>query len=94
MPIQFRCLLWMVIVSFCVPSATVRGEDRLRDAIDRHIEAAWKEKQITPAEPSTDAEFLRRVYLDLLGTIPTFNEAVAFLDDKAADKRENLIDRE
>ncbi|MCH7727604.1 MAG: DUF1549 domain-containing protein [Planctomycetes bacterium] len=91
--IPSRLLLLIGVVAVCVSPAVGRGEDRLREAIDRHVKAALQAKQITPAEPSSDAEFLRRVYLDLVGTIPTFDEAVAFLDDKADDKREKLIDR-
>jgi hypothetical protein len=40
----------------------------------------------------TDEEFLRRVYLDLIGTLPTADEAREFLDSTAADKRAKLID--
>ena len=43
--------------------------------------------------PATDAEFLRRIYLDLAGMIPTSAEARAFLDDPSAYKRQKLIDR-
>ena len=45
------------------------------------------------AAPAADAEFLRRVYLDLTGTIPTAAEARAFLADPATDKRAKIIDR-
>ena len=41
---------------------------------------------------ATDEEFLRRVYLDITGTIPTADKARAFLDDKSPDKRAKLID--
>ena len=40
-----------------------------------------------PARPADDAEFLRRVYLDLVGKIPTAAEARDFLDDPSPDKR-------
>jgi hypothetical protein len=47
-----------------------------------------------PTSPQTDdAEFVRRVYLDLAGRIPSVAEARAFLDDKAPDKRTKLIDQ-
>ncbi len=69
------------------------GQQPLRDVIDQHIAEGWKANQLTPPERSTDPEFLRRVYLDLIGTIPTHDEALAFLDDDSADKREKLVDR-
>lgn len=47
----------------------------------------------TTAKRSTDAEFLRRTYLNLTGTIPTSAVARKFLDDKSPDKRAKLIDR-
>src|SRR5262249_47781757 len=40
-----------------------------------------------------DAEFLRRIYLDLAGRIPSVQEARAFLQDNADDKRTKLVDR-
>src|SRR5262245_11389532 len=45
------------------------------------------------AEPASDAEFLRRIYLDLAGRLPSVEETRAFLADPAADKREKLIDK-
>jgi hypothetical protein len=47
----------------------------------------------TVADIADDAEFLRRVYLDLAGRIPSVTEARAFLADAAADKRTKLIDK-
>ena len=52
----------------------------------------WKAQGITPAQPATDSEFLRRVYLDLTGRIPTVSEVYAFLDDPREDRREQLVE--
>ncbi|MHB1557062.1 MAG: DUF1549 and DUF1553 domain-containing protein [Isosphaeraceae bacterium] len=60
-------------------------------AIDEGIAAAWAEAKVKPARPATDEEFLRRAYLDLLGRIPTVQEARAFLAMKDADKRGKLV---
>jgi hypothetical protein len=88
-----ECLLLALLFVWLSPAGFARGEEGLRAEIDRHVEAAWKANKVTPAEPASDAEFLRRLYLDLLGTIPTHDEAVAFLDDSDAAKRQQLIDR-
>src|SRR2546425_250327 len=70
------------------------AQDRpLRDLIDAEVKAAWQREKIQPALPATDAVFLRRVFLDLAGTIPTFEEARQFLQDNDPKKREKLIDR-
>jgi len=61
----------------------------LHEIIDREIEA---KAGGTLAPQVTDAEFLRRASLDLTGCIPTADEARAFINDKAADKRSKLID--
>ena len=42
--------------------------------------------------PADDAEYLRRVYLDLVGKIPTAAEARDFLDDSSPDKRSRLVE--
>jgi hypothetical protein len=68
----------------------VRADEPLHERIDRLILAGAKGKPVSP--PSDDAEFLRRVTLDLDGTIPTAAEARAFLDSKSAGKRLERID--
>lgn len=60
--------------------------------IDRQIDAMLLEKQVVAAPPASDAEFLRRVSLDIAGRIPTATRAAAFLDDSDPDKRAKLID--
>lgn len=65
----------------------------LAAAIDRHLSAAWQGNQIQPAPPATDAEFIRRVYLDLAGRIPAVAELRAFFDDKRPDKRQRLVEQ-
>ncbi|MCE9531389.1 MAG: DUF1549 and DUF1553 domain-containing protein [Planctomycetes bacterium] len=61
--------------------------------IDEHVFAKQKELLLSPAPLAADEVFLRRVYLDTIGTMPTAEEARAFLDSKAPDKRAKLIDQ-
>jgi hypothetical protein len=60
--------------------------------IDKEITAKLNEQKAPAGEKSSDAEFLRRVYLDLTGVIPSASKARAFLDERAPDKRAKLID--
>ena len=102
-----RCGLWaigalvlaaVVPARVAVPAASVPPRDdapavkALAEAIDRHIAQQWAESEVEPAPRADDAEFLRRVWLDLAGTIPTAAEARDFLDEPAADKRERLVE--
>ena len=71
-------------------SAPPRGPaSPLHEEIDRVIDA---ERVGPPAPLCNDAEFLRRVYLDLAGKIPTAEEAAIFLKDTNPDKRNKLVD--
>jgi hypothetical protein len=65
----------------------------LRQVIDAEIRDAWTREHVKPADRATDAAFLRRVYLDLAGVVPTHDEALQFLNDSDAGKRTKLIDR-
>jgi hypothetical protein len=60
--------------------------------IDRLIEAGYTENGIKPAPLADDAEFVRRVYLDLAGHIPRVAEVHKFLDDQSPNKRRALVE--
>jgi uncharacterized protein DUF1549/uncharacterized protein DUF1553 len=60
--------------------------------IDKHVYKRLAQLQIVPAEVCSDAEFLRRVYLDLIGTLPTADEARRFLADQRTNRRALLVD--
>jgi hypothetical protein len=69
----------------------VRGE--LTERIDEQLAAQWAKQGIHPVGPASDAEFLRRVYLDLTGRVPSVSEARDFLADPSPDRREQLVER-
>jgi hypothetical protein len=60
--------------------------------IDEHIAAKLRKLGVVPSEVCTDEEFLRRVSLDMTGTLPTPDEVKAFLADTAKDKRAKKVD--
>ena len=61
--------------------------------IDRLVGAALAAKGKQLNAPASDEQFLRRIYVDAVGRVPTAAEATAFLDDRSADKRAKLIDK-
>ena len=65
----------------------------VKNRIDEIVFAALKKQGIRPARLSSDAVFVRRVYLDAIGTLPTSDEARAFIEDRDPNKRSALIDR-
>ena len=77
----------LLAVAFAQVSA-VQADGSLRTVIDQHLKPV---SGLVPARCS-DAEFLRRVSLDLNGMPPTADETRAFLAETAANKRELLVD--
>jgi hypothetical protein len=60
--------------------------------IDRLVASVLVANKQTLNAPATDEQFLRRIYLDAAGRVPTAKEASAFLSSNAPDKRAKLID--
>jgi len=64
-----------------------------RNKIDDIVFAALTRQGLQAARLSSDAVFVRRAHLDVIGTLPTAEEARAFLADQDPNKRRTLIDR-
>lgn len=78
----------LILIGLCFLSSVDAAE--LHEIIDQQI----AEKVNGPvAGPADDAEFLRRVFIDLAGRLPSPTETRAFLNDKDERKRQALIDR-
>ena len=61
--------------------------------IDKRIGTGFQKAKVTATAPADDSRWLRRVYLDATGRIPSYPEAKAFLDDSTPDKREKLVEK-
>src|SRR5262245_21936429 len=91
---MIRRALWIpALLVLLAGSAAAQQSRPLRQIIDEEIRAGWQRQKITPSAKADDSAFVRRIYLDLLGVVPSLEEARSFLDDKDAKKREKLIDR-
>lgn len=60
--------------------------------IDRYVEHGWDQRGVRPAKPVDDAAWVRRVYLDLAGRVPSTEERDRFLKDRRRDRRDRLVD--
>jgi len=77
-------------------AAVDRGaREAIREAagrIDGLLAGHWREHGVSPSRSLDDEAFVRRMYVELGGRIPTHDEAAAFLGSAAADKRGDLVD--
>ncbi|HRX55468.1 MAG: DUF1549 domain-containing protein [Verrucomicrobiales bacterium] len=60
--------------------------------VDHLVHEKLHKLRIIPSGTCTDEEFLRRIYIDVVGQLPTEAEYLAFMGDTAADKRAKVID--
>ncbi len=83
------------IARFSVPYFNLTGYPRLARAnfIDDLVAARWREMGLKPSARCTDAEFMRRAFLDVLGTLPQPDEVRTFLGSTDPQKREKLVDQ-
>ncbi len=74
------------VEGFAWTSAVVLNE------IDTHVDRKLQQMQFVPADVCDDETFLRRVYLDVIGILPTIEERIRFLNSASETKRSELID--
>lgn len=82
----------LVVLPQPAAPANGRSDAEISREVDRLLAAAWEREKITPSEPSTDSEFLRRLSIDLIGRVPRPEEVVDFLNDRSADKRRKKVE--
>lgn len=85
----------MLAFFFLLLGGTAIGDDesikKAAAKVDSILESYLKNKGLKPNAPINDEVFLRRIYLNLAGRIPTASEAVTFLESKNPEKRHALI---
>ena len=63
------------------------------ETINHYVEQGWTDYEIFPAKEVDDAIWCRRIYLDVIGRIPSLDELREFLADRKSERREKLVDR-
>ncbi|MCP4856384.1 MAG: DUF1549 domain-containing protein, partial [Fuerstiella sp.] len=89
-PIRYCSLLLGLVVA----TTNARADDPVDAAsrIDAIIRLDLKKHELQPNPPVSDVQFVRRVYLDVIGRIPTVEELTTFQNDRSPDRRARLID--
>jgi hypothetical protein len=86
------CLACFLFVALPVRADGAADARALAEKIDREVAERLNQEKVEPGPQADDAEFLRRISLDIIGRIPSVAEARVFLADPANDKRAKLID--
>lgn len=74
-----------------IPEEVYQQQPR-RNFIDEHVLSTLKELRLEPSPPCDDTVFVRRAFLDVIGTLPTPEEVRQFLNDDTEGKRDRLIE--
>ena len=81
-------------LALSVPAAARAEVPAQSGVINDLLAKSWEAAELKPSKKCTDGEFVRRVFIDLVGRIPTPEEVVDFVDrDKAPGKRAGLVNR-
>jgi hypothetical protein len=94
-----RYMIRVLLLSVLIAAAAARqcrafepDAAELARLIDQQVEAALNSEGLRPAGLADDSEFVRRIYLDLHGVLPTLDQVTRFLSDSHADQRARLVD--
>ena len=94
---QILIIFSLVITSICIHPCD--GQESAEsgiaevDFINTQIQQGWDDYQLEPSVPATDGEWCRRVYLDIIGRVPSVTELREYVSSKEADKKKKLVTR-
>jgi hypothetical protein len=88
----FEFRIFSLVVVMLVAASVVQAAHPVGAIIDSEILAALQTKNIAPSPQADDIELLRRIYLDVMGRIPTAEETLKYLGNQQTDKHHRLID--
>jgi hypothetical protein len=90
----FALAFGTLIVSAACGTEAPSADEVLSARLDELLSQDWVKNQVQPSPAASDAEFLRRISLDLTGLIPCVADVRDFLADSTPDKRRRLIEQQ
>ena len=92
--------LTILLVALTTSGKTGEAADRLPESdfppvhrINEAIEQGWLDFEVRPSAKEVDSVWCRRVFLDVIGRVPTLKEMKEFASDRSGDKRAKLVER-
>ncbi|MCK5595217.1 DUF1549 domain-containing protein, partial [bacterium] len=106
-PMRVKVTFWVFLIMFLITARGLEQHDgvantqipahlyvmKANNRIDEMVLARLKKLGIQPSDECSDEVFLRRVYLDVIGTLPRAKEVWSFLSDRNPEKRRLVIDK-
>ncbi|QDU18535.1 DUF1549 domain-containing protein [Urbifossiella limnaea] len=90
---RFQGMVTVTRITVPLGQKTPEWQFPAQTVVDQHTAKKWRELGLVPSELCTDEQFIRRVSLDITGSLPTPAQVAAFVADADAKKREKLVDR-
>jgi hypothetical protein len=78
------------------PSSLSEGDrvvEQIVERIDELIRQGWQENELRPSRAATDSQWCRRVFLDVIGRVPTVEELAAYTSNRSPTKRRELVEK-
>ncbi|MEC9005192.1 MAG: DUF1549 and DUF1553 domain-containing protein [Planctomycetota bacterium] len=94
-PVMVRFEGQATISTFVIPygKPTQLADWKSKNYVDEAAAAKFRELGLEPSTVCNDSTFVRRAFLDAIGSLPTIEETTRFLDSKDPEKREKLVDQ-
>ena len=90
---RFTTILLLTLGSAQLSAAAATSTTEAARQIDDLLAKDWARNKLKPNSPASDEVFVRRIYLDVVGRIPTYRETDEFIKSQSNTKRAELIDR-
>ena len=86
------CFVIAFLLAGSRPAMAASSDEEIVAKINSFVKLGWADNGVTPSERADDGEYARRVSLDVVGRIPSYQRLVQFLNDSSPDKRARLVD--
>ena len=87
----FKTFVFVLTIWMLTPAVFAQPRFSQVARIDALVAEVWNDYEVKPSPDATDSEWCRRLFLDLLGRIPTVDEVTRFVESKESGKHEDLV---